>query len=39
MNAVPDALIESQAEEDVPTQVEISDVLSDAFGKDKSSQS
>jgi hypothetical protein len=39
MNAVPDALIESQAEEDLPTQVEIPDVLSDAFGKDKSSQS
>jgi hypothetical protein len=33
MNAVLDVLIESQAEEELPTQVEIPDVLLDAFGE------
>jgi hypothetical protein len=33
MNAVLDVLIESQAEEELPTQLEIPDVLLDAFGE------
>lgn len=33
MNAVLDVLIESQAEEELPTQVEIPDVLLDTFGE------